>query len=181
MPQAQQTGAAHAEGPASASSAPEQAAQAGAAEAAAAQAALHAVPAGNDNLCLLVKFVAMQQNQLPQLMHLLSQPEQTSSGAAGTGALQASEQHAVLLHVLALEAAAVPAASPLPGLSLDKVDKGSSESSSAAASARTTWLQYTVQLLQDVWGTVTAAAAPAAGVCDSPTPTAHLLEAVLQV
>jgi hypothetical protein len=178
MQQAQQTAAAQAEGPAAASSAPQQLTHAGTAEAAAAHAVLPAGPVGNDNLCLLVKFVAMQQNKLPQLMQLLSAAAQTSSAAAGVTDLHASEQHAVLLHVLALEAAAVPAASPLPGLTLDK---GSNGNSSTAGGAGITWLQYTVQMLQKLWAQVTAAAAMTAGVCDSPTPTSHLLEAVLQV
>jgi hypothetical protein len=156
-----------------------------------------ALPPGNDNLCLLVKFVAMQQNKLQQLMQVLSKSGADSQPAARP--LQACEQHAVLLHVIAMEAAAVPAASPLPGLSFDAAaaasisqqhgnshqDIGlctvSGYSSDNSSQQSSNWLRYTVDLLQDVWSQAVAAAATTAGVCSIPTATGHVLEAVLQV
>jgi hypothetical protein len=155
------------------------------------------LPPGNDNLCLLVRFFAMQQNKLQQLMQVLSQSGADSQPAALP--LQASEQHAVLLHVVAVEAAAVPSASPLPGLSFESAagastcqppanssqgtgaftHSGAANDSSSLHSSN--WLRYTVGLLQDVWNQAVAASAATAGVCDSPTATGHVLEAVLQV
>jgi hypothetical protein len=149
-----------------------------------------ALPPGNDNLCLLVKFVAMQHNKLRQLMQLLSpqqdpqqqqqqQQQQEEQQESKQAAFHAVEQHAVLLHVVALEAAAVPAGSSVPGLSLP-VDAGGS-SSAGEDDSSSSWLQYVVQLLQELWGQASAAAAPTPGVCSNPTAVAHTLEAVLQV
>lgn len=165
-------------------------------------AAAPAVPAGNDNLCLLVKFVAMQQNHLQQLMELIAGPaaavdagstsaQQTtvsSSTAAHTNgapaALHVVEEHAVLLHVVAVEAAGVPAAEALPGVPADLLQlqqEAGTKSAGSNSDASSCWLQYVVRLLQQVWQQALAAAVPAAGVCSKPTVTAHVLEALLQV
>ena len=159
------------------------------------------VPAGNDNLCLLIKVLAMQHNHLQQLMELLcptaaaaaatgagcisSSPQEPPATAANLASFPATEHHAVLLHVVALEAAAVPAACQLPGVPLAEPGAGNQqqqqeqseaqESSSPAAAG--SWLQYVVCLLQAVWAQALAAAAPTAGVCSQPTATAHVLEA----
>lgn len=136
------------------------------------------LPPRNDNLCLLVKCVAMQHNKLQQLMQLLSSQQQQQQ--LTQAAFHAVEQHAVLLHVVALEAAAVPADSAVPGLSL-AVDAGRSSSAGGDDSSSSSWLQYVVRLLQELWGQASVAAAPTPGVCSNPTAVAHALEAVLQV
>lgn len=164
-------------------------------------------------MCLLVKFVAMQSNRLQQLMDLLqSSAAQQSSGhqqppaAPAAVAVQqdctaqddtalppfaATEQQAVLLHIVALEAAAVPAASQLPGLPAAGAGAAAAASSceqqqcvgastaSTGASPQSCWLQYVVELLRAVWAAALATAAPTAGVCSRPT--AHVLEATLHV
>lgn len=138
------------------------------------------LPPGNDNLCLLVKCVAMQHNKLQQLMQLLS-PQQQRQQQLTKAAFHAVEQHAVLLHVVALEAAAVPAGSDVPGLSLAVDAGGSSCAGGDGSSSSSSWLQYVVQLLQELWAQASAAAALTPGVCSNPTAVAHALEAVLQV
>jgi hypothetical protein len=146
-----------------------------------------AVPPGNDNLCLLVKYVAMQHSKLQPLMQLLAPQQQgtrpsTAPTDASVIAFVSTEWHAVLLHVVAVEAAAVPAGSHLPGVPLEAAHSGCSDQQEGSTmSSSTDWLQYAVQLLQEVWGAVSAAAAPASGVCSKPTANAHVLEALLHV
>lgn len=169
-----------------------------------------AVPAGNDNVCLLVKFVAMQSNRLQKLMDLLQSPaaqqsqghpqppaapaaaavqqDYTAQNDAGLPPFTATEQQAVLLHIVALEAAAVPAASQLPGLPAAAAGAAASlceqqqcVGASTARSPGSSWLQYVVDLLRVVWAAALATAGPTAGVCSRPTATAHVLEATLHV
>lgn len=148
-----------------------------------------AVPPGNDNLCLLVKYVAMQHSKLQPLMQLLAPQQQgtrpsTAPPDAAVMPFVATEWHAVLLHVVAVEAAAVPAGSPLPGVLLEAAQSSSSVQQAAITvsnGSSADWLQYAVQLLQEVWSAVSAATAPTQGVCSKPTADAHVLEALLHV
>lgn len=159
---------------------------------------------GNDNVCMLVKHLCMQNNMLRPLMELLvDQPEARqhlapASKAAG-GLHGFTEQQVVLLHIIALEAAAVPADALLPGVPLLTAATRSNNGRTACAADPATglsrsshpdvdtiislssWLQYTVDLLPQVWAQALAGAKPTPGVCSSPSLIGHLLEATLLV
>jgi hypothetical protein len=146
---------------------------------AAAAAAGHA----NDNVCLLIKFVALQQSRLQQVLDCLCSDGRAAPGAvppssgssSSARCFAPSEAQAVLLHVVALELAGTPAASPLPG---QPAPNGAANGASEQPAG---WLQSVVSLLRVVWQQAVAAAAPGTGVCSQPTAGAHVLEATLQV
>jgi hypothetical protein len=96
------------------------------------------------------------------------------------GSLQATEEQAVLLHIVAAELAAVPAACPLPGADSHRPAQPAQQQGQQAGGT-CCWLACVVQLLALVWQQAVSAAPASAGVCKQQTPVAHVLEATLQV
>uniref|UniRef100_A0A383VNF2 Ataxin-10 domain-containing protein n=1 Tax=Tetradesmus obliquus TaxID=3088 RepID=A0A383VNF2_TETOB len=150
---------------------------------------------GNDNLCLLVKAVALQHDCLQQVMQCLQlsgeaadgdssaawSPADTGSSSSSSSscssqqaaALQSNIAHAVLLHIVEAEVGTVPNAEASPAGS--QVDKAAQPEQQQQQQQQVLgWLACLVGLVEQLSRQISSAAAG----CDSVV--AHVLEATLQ-
>lgn len=140
--------------------------------------AVQAGSGSHDNLCLLVKAVALQHGRLQQLLENLQLDDSiehgsdsnTDSGAQTTSAahLRVNMAHAVLLHLVASEAATVPAAH------IEDVE--AQQEQYLQSEQCLPWLRYLVGLLRTLWLTTKCSDISGHG-----TVAAFALEATLQV